>query len=87
MIETPRESRNSAEAPSRFSDVNLIASSLDSTAFRSRSATRSASKSCDSFDLDDSSEDFALSKSESRPNSPESALAISSSYVEYSRCA
>ncbi|CAB4568667.1 unannotated protein [freshwater metagenome] len=85
IIETPRESFKSAEAPSRFSDVNFIASNLDSTAFRSRSATRSVSIKCASFCFEDSREDFALSKSESSPSSPESALAISNSYVEYSR--
>ena len=86
-IDTPRESRSRADAPSRFCEVNFMASSFDSTAFRSRSAARSASTNSLSFDFAPSSEFFAPSYCESRPSSPESALAISSSYEEYSRCA
>ena len=74
-----------AEAPSRFCEVNFIASNLDSIAFRSRSAARSESTSAPSFVLEESSEFLAVSKAESRPSSPESAPAISSSKDAYSR--
>ena len=86
-IETPRESRSKADAPSRFCEVSFIASSFDSTALRSRSAARSASISSVCFDLAVSKSDLAVSYCESRPSSPESALAISSSCEEYSRLA
>ena len=82
---TPRESRIRADAPSRFCEVNFIASNLDSTAFRSRSAARSESTKPFNLDFEASSADLAVSKAESRPSSPESALAISSSKDAYSR--
>ena len=50
-IETPRESRSKADAPSRFCEVNFIASSFASMALRSRSAARSASTSSLTFVL------------------------------------
>ena len=78
-METPRESRRSADAPSRVCEVNFIASSFDSTAFRSRSAARSASTKSEYLAFEPSSADFEFSYCESRPSSPESALAISSS--------
>ena len=82
-IETPRESRSNADAPSRVCEVNFIASSFDSTAFRSRSAARSASTKSEYFALALSSCVFEFSYRESSPSSPESALAISSSCDEY----
>ena len=82
---TPRESRIRADAPSRFCEVNFIASNLDSMAFLSRSAARSESTNTPSFVLEESSAFLAVSKAESRPSSPESALAISSSKDAYSR--
>ena len=62
-----------------------MASIFDSTALRSRSAARSASTNPANFVVDVAKAVFADSKAESRPNSPESALAISSSNDAYSR--
>ncbi|CAB4539959.1 unannotated protein [freshwater metagenome] len=54
-METPRESRSRADAPSRFCDVNFIASSFASIALRSRSAARSASTNSLTLNLAESS--------------------------------
>ena len=86
-IVKPRESRTNAAPPSRDFEVSSIASNLDSTAFRSRSAARSASIKLPSSALALSRDRLATSNSESSPSSPASAPAISISSVEYWRCA
>ena len=74
---TPRASRTKAAAPSRDCEVIFIASSFDSTEFRSRSAARSCSMKSWCFFFALSSADLATSNCESRPSSPASAPAIS----------
>ena len=86
-IDIPRESWTRAAPPSRLLEVSRKASSLDSTAFFSRSVFLSRSTSSPSFFFADSRSRLAFSKSESRPCSPASAPAISISRVEYSRAA
>ena len=86
-IVNPRESRISAAPPSRDWEVRSIASNLDSMAFFSRSAARSASIKEARCALALSKERLATSNSESSPSSPASAPAISISSVEYWRCA